>query len=358
MNGMGMLATRVIKCPIVNPTATKLGLLEGEWDNVQHYLQTGEGKEKCHSWYPHDMRYNRGKKPFKEGREYPLYLRSQGRWVDYEKLFIRIPVKGRWGGVWMPIHPHIPLSPDYRIHDSQIVKTRCGFQVNLVVSKEVEIDYSFSSLIAVDLGERVTATAVPLENGVPVFYGCEIRGIRRHHAWLRKRLGEKKLLKEIRKQGSRERRRVDAVLHKISKDIVVVASTTNSAIVLGNVHGIRQRANAKKRGKRFNRIINSWAYDKLCQMIEYKANWQGIPVIYVNEDYTSQTCSRCHNLGKRPRQGLFVCPACGYRVNADFNGAKNILERTSEYISEVGAIGSLPLTTPSSVSVEVGGCLA
>lgn len=62
MNSMDMLATKVVKCPIINPTDTKLCLLKDEWDNVQHYLQTGEDREKCHSFYPHDMEFNNGAK--------------------------------------------------------------------------------------------------------------------------------------------------------------------------------------------------------------------------------------------------------------------------------------------------------
>ena len=42
---------------------------------------------------------------------------------------------------------------------------------------------------------------------------------------------------------------------------------------------------------------------------------------------------------KRPfRRGfdVFKCSECGYQANADFNGAKNILKRSWEYISQDG----------------------
>lgn len=347
-----MLATKVIKCKVHNPTKTKFELLDTEYNNVQHFIQTGEDLG-CYSNYKFDLIW-KNKKGFKRGKEYPLPLRhpnpsDNGININYETNFIRVRVKGRRGGVWLPVKPHIPLSPDYKIHDSRLIKTKHGFQINLTVSKEVEVK-SISSLIAIDLGEKVTATAVLSGDLRPMFYGREIRGIRRHYAWLRKRLGNKKLLGMIRKVGNTEQRKTDAILHKISRDVVNVASKTHSAIVLGNVHGIRQRS--KNKGRRFNRIVNSWAFDKLSKMIEYKALWEGIPVVYVNEDYTSVTCSKCHNEGRRSRQGLFVCPACGYRINADFNGAKNILERVQEYTSCIGAIGSSPMSTPASVQVN------
>ncbi len=34
---------------------------------------------------------------------------------------------------------------------------------------------------------------------------------------------------------------------------------------------------------------------------EYKANWEGIPVMFVNEAYTSQLCWRCGSAGKRKK---------------------------------------------------------
>ncbi len=99
----------------------------------------------------------------------------------------------------------------------------------------------------------------------------DIRGVRRHFAWLRKRLGEKKLLKQIKDLGQKERRIVNAYLHEISRGIVSVARNLGSIIVLGNLKGIRSTHKAK--GKRFNRIVASMPYYKLTEMIRYKAAW-------------------------------------------------------------------------------------
>jgi len=50
---------------------------------------------------------------------------------------------------------------------------------------------------------------------------------------------------------------------------------------------------------------------------------------------------------------LFKCLECGYKVNADFNGAKNILKRSLEYISRDGAVMSQPLTVPMSTEASI-----
>jgi len=74
-------------------------------------------------------------------------------------------------------------------------------------------------------------------------------------------------------------------------------------------------------------------------MIEYKAMLRGITVITTGEAYTSRTCHVCSCEGKRPTQGLLVCPHCG-EYNADLNGAINMakkFERDLGYMPLSGA---------------------
>src|SRR5215469_4541071 len=66
------------------------------------------------------------------------------------------------------------------------------------------------------------------------------------------------------------------------------------------------------------------------------------------EDWTSQTCRKSGDKGKRPTQGLFLCDKCG-EENADRNAAFNIGYRALGYISKVGATVNSPITLPSVV---------
>ncbi|MFN4336157.1 MAG: IS200/IS605 family accessory protein TnpB-related protein [Candidatus Nitrosocaldus sp.] len=93
----------------------------------------------------------------------------------------------------------------------------------------------------------------------PRFYGREVRGIRRHYNWLR--LGERRLLNVIRKIGSKEKGRVDAILHKISRAIVDEAKELRAIIIIGDLKGIKDRAKGK--GKRMNRIVSNMPYHSL-----------------------------------------------------------------------------------------------
>jgi IS605 OrfB family transposase len=103
----------------------------------------------------------------------------------------------------------------------------------------------------------------------------------------------------------------------------------NQVIVLEDLTGIRERTNQQRRSKTERRRANSWAFYQLRMFIDYKATVKGIPVILVNPAYTSQTCHKCLHIhpekGKFYRSGkTFQCGHCGWKGDADLNGANNI----------------------------------
>ena len=96
-------------------------------------------------------------------------------------------------------------------------------------------------------------------------------------------------------------------------------------IVLGDLSGIRDNINYSKR---LNQQLHNWNFAQLIDFIKYKAERIGITVELISEKYTSQTCCSCGTVDKsnRKTRGLYVCN-CGNKINADRNGANNILKR-------------------------------
>ncbi len=282
-------------------------------------------------------------------RSDPVYLNTQDFLLidtgnKLARWFVRIPIRKALA-VFAPLRMNpkdVDEIPNFNVYDSKLLEKDGHFYFHLNVSKAVELNHSYRSVIGVDLGERYSAVAVPLADGckkAPKFYGREVRSVRRHYAWLRRRLAERGLTKVIRRIRNKEQRIVRWHLHNISKKIVDEAKKNHSAIVLGDLTGIRNHV----RGRRMNRIVSSMPYHALARMIEYKAKWEGVPVITANESYTSRRCHNCGGDGKRPYQGLFVCYACGHRYNADYNGAINIgksAQRLLDHWSLSGAAGS------------------
>jgi len=66
----------------------------------------------------------------------------------------------------------------FKICESKLYKVKSDYFVNVVIQKEITLKTSYSSILAVDLGEKVIVTSVALVDQRPYFYGREVRGIR------------------------------------------------------------------------------------------------------------------------------------------------------------------------------------
>ncbi|WP_406164352.1 MULTISPECIES: transposase [Streptomyces] len=75
--------------------------------------------------------------------------------------------------------------------------------------------------------------------------------------------------------------------------------------------------------------LRSWAFAQLADFIVYKAKRAGVPLVFVDPAYTSQTCAQCGHLDKRNRvdQGLFISPGCGVVAHANRTASHNIAAR-------------------------------
>ncbi len=288
-----------------------------------------------------------------KGADDPAYLahydlQLERRATRHCKVWVCIPYKPR-KAIWLPLRMSKQAEACLfasKLHDSKIVSGRDGrFWMHFTVTRQVT-PIQPRAVLAVDLGEKRLATTVLIDQTgfkEPRFYGRQARGIRRHYAWLRKRLGERRLLRVIRKVKDTERRKINTLCHQVSHEIVTQAKAKNAVIVLGDLKGIRSRA----RGRRMNRILSAMPYHKLTQQIGYKAAWEGITVMRLSERGTSKTCHRCGSMNTiRIKQPMFECRACGLIYNADLNGAMNIAKRFWEHAFQNGATGSWPLTLP------------
>jgi putative transposase len=82
---------------------------------------------------------------------------------------------------------------------------------------------------------------------------------------------------------------------------------------------------SKTNGNKFT--VNFWNYGYIIKRFEEIGEELGVKVIKSDEADTSKTCSLCGEAheGGRIKRGLFKCPHVGKVVNADLNGAANIL---------------------------------
>ncbi|MDO8538280.1 MAG: transposase [archaeon] len=366
-----MIITKTIHCKVIGLTKKKQQLLNKEYleavklsnllnearstGNMLNFNYKNVNAE-LYSLTKSGILFKASRARQKRGKLLYLYaqsIRIKKTENKLSKFWMKIPIYKVFGGIWIALQfskKYENLLENGKLKSSIVSKKNGNYYVYLCLEKDVQIMDNYQNILAVDLGEKVMATVCgSFDKGRPRFFGREVRGIRRHYAWLYKRLGERRLLKKIKSIGQTEKRKVDSVLHKISSQIVKLAEQNNAIIVLGELKGIRKSA----KGKKMRRIVSSMPYHKLTHYIEYKANWAGIAVKRINEKNTSKTCSNCGQLGIRKTQGSFVCHGCGYQANADHNGAKNILKRSLEYISKDGAIGYAQKFLKEGVSTTV-----
>lgn len=225
-----MMAQRTIKAKIFGLTRVKEALLRKEYDNFQACLK-GFDAPLYSATKQQAQRLLRRLNGKPKRKEYPMILRRdvfniKATKNKIAKFWVKIPIHHVKGGIKVPIQ--VPCNQEellsLNLREGKLLWKRDHWSLHLTVMKEVQLKSGPpSTILALDLGERHMATSVKIAKGVmgnPRFYGKEVRGIRRHYSWLRRRLGERKLLHAVRKIGHTEKRKVNAILHKISRDVV------------------------------------------------------------------------------------------------------------------------------------------
>ena len=115
-------------------------------------------------------------------------------------------------------------------------------------------------------------------------------------------------------------------LHKLSNYIV----KTYDVIILEDL-----KVKLMVKNHKLARAISNAGWNKLVNMIKYKADWYGKTVLQVSPSYTSQTCNVCglvnNKLGYNKYGWLNVrdwkCPNCNAEHDRDVNAAINILNK-------------------------------
>jgi len=259
-----MMANKTIRATIIALTKSKAEKIEREY---RHFQLALKGMDMPLYSATRQQAQRLLKRIKGKIGEHPLVIRRdifkiQKQNTKITNWWARIPVYGK--SIWVPVQlpreqePRLSLS----IRETRLVRESKGWSLRITVQDASQLR-SPKNILAVDLGEKHIATTVLMVDGVPRnprFYGKGVRGIRRHYAWLRRRLGEKKALDVIRKVKDTKKRKVNDVLHKISKHIVDEAVAQDACIVLGDLKGIRQR---DRGSRRLIRIVATMPYFKL-----------------------------------------------------------------------------------------------
>jgi IS605 OrfB family transposase len=133
------------------------------------------------------------------------------------------------------------------------------------------------------------------------------------------RAKKNRLLCKIKRKQSRRTRHEN---HIVSKVIVDYAATHRRTIAIEDLGEVR--SNGSKIRSYTER--SQWAFYQLGQFIRYKAALRGVEIIEVCAAYSSQECSRCHEITK-PSGKKFVCSRCFHQDHRDANAAFTLAQR-------------------------------
>jgi len=190
-----------------------------------------------------------------------------------------------------------------------------------------------SNLMGIDIGLRQLAVAsVKTPQGKEInrqFYNGKQAGfIRKKYRMLRRKLGQSKKVKAIKRINDKEQRWMTDLNHKISRQLINFAVQKKvGTIIMENLENIRNTARSLNRA---DRNIHSWTFYQLQQFIQYKAELVGIKVEYINPKYTSQSCSKCNKIKKSNRKANLYSCECGNHIHSDLNASRNISNKYLE----------------------------
>ena len=185
-------------------------------------------------------------------------------------------------------------------------------------------DATHRTVLGVDL--NVDGSLAVTSTGAFIGNADEINHRRREFEKTRgsmQRTGTRSAHLSIQSMKDREHQWMQDELHRASNQILdEVRDHGCTHVAFENLTDIRKRMAGAKR-------FHAWAFRRLYEYVEYKAELLDVEVEQVSPAYTSQRCSSCgftHETNRRSKH-RFTCQKCEYELNADYNASKNIARK-------------------------------
>lgn len=248
-----------------------------------------------------------------------------------------------------------------------ILLDRKHIKVEILYKKDCEKLKKGEKTASIDLGVNNLATVIYPNSKPEIINGRPVKSINQFYnkklsaLFSRKFKSKRKEINLINKRFNK----VNDYLHKASRHIVnQLVFNDVSKLVIGYNAGWKQDTKISKSG---NQNFQSIPFYKFINMLKYKCELLGITVIINEESYTSKCsfldnekiCKHEHYKGRRIKRGLFKTSK-GKLINADVNGALNILKKYLEKVvrNREQILNSLDLievcSTPTVFTVKFG----
>lgn len=219
------------------------------------------------------------------------------------------------------------------------------YNLEIIYEKEVpEITEDKERIAGIDIGLNNLATVVNNIGEKPFYInGKPVKSMNQYFnkkkAKFMEYIGDKGTSNRLQKLHKKRNNKIKTYFHKASRHIVDWCNDNDiQVIVIGRSKDWKQKINI---GKVNNQHFVSVPFKMLIDQIEYKANDEGINVKLTEESYTSKASFLDNDKlpkykknsdngyefsGKRIERGLYKSKE-GIKINADVNGAYNIIKK-------------------------------
>ena len=290
-------------------------------------------------WAKHKDKYLGKPKP-------PKFLKKSG---NYALILTNQEARLKDGKIYFPrVFNGFTLSPKFIDRNDYL-----SFQqVRFIPHKQrivVEMVYSIcipssepdnNRYIGIDIGVSNLATVSNNIGVLPfIINGKPVKSINQNYnkrisryREIAKRMNNRDYSKRMDSLTEKRNARIDDYLHKASRKIIDFCIDNDiHTIIIGKNSEWKQNS---KLSKRVNQHFVQIPFAKFIEMIQYKAEEQGIAVILTEESYTSGTSfidnelpiKENYNKSRRVHRGLFKSNN-GILINADLNGAYQIIKK-------------------------------
>ncbi|OON98936.1 MAG: transposase [Epulopiscium sp. Nele67-Bin004] len=272
----------------------------------------------------------------------------------HSKIFIKIPDKLK----------------DKHINQVRIIPKNDArnFEIHYVYEAEaVDLNLNKDNALAIDLGVNNLMTCVTNNGKSFIIDGKKIKSINQWYNKLNAKLQRIKDLQGNKKHYtktqcinlSKRNNKVTDYMHKAVNMVIKYCIQNDIGnIVIGYNENFKHKANL---GPKNNQAFVNIPYAKILSYIEYKSNLVGINVVKQEESYTSKASALDNDFipvydekdttqyefsGRRVKRGLYKTKQ-GYLINADLNGAMNIMIKSSVVTCDFASLYSRgELNTP------------
>ncbi|MGK7922445.1 MAG: RNA-guided endonuclease InsQ/TnpB family protein [Trichodesmium sp.] len=250
------------------------------------------------------------------------------------------------------------LVPTSQIKQVRIVPKLNHYVIEVIYEKcEKQYELEKNRCASIDIGLNNLATLTFNQAGIKplLINGRPLKSINQYYnkvkSFLQSQLLENSSSKRLKKLMLKREFKINDYLHKSSRLIInTLINQKIGTLIIGHNENWKQKINL---GKRNNQNFVSVPYNKLIEMLSYKALMVGINVIITEESYTSASSFIDNDLipvykkgqknqvnfsGKRIKRGLYRTASKGL-INADVNGSLNIMRKAVPNVFDYGIEG-------------------